>query len=105
MERVEASLRIGHQRHCGKRLQRLRFIDEKGAGDRVRRDPAILEGSRAQGGAFDQLNPSAENMAKVVWEELESQVRPHGLEVRAVTVWETETTSATYRPSSAGLGT
>ena len=48
---------------------------------------------------FDQMNPSAENMAKYFCEALESQVRAKGAHVQAVTVWETETSSATYRPA------
>ena len=47
---------------------------------------------------FDQINPSAENIAKYFCENLEPQVHGQGLRVEAVTVWETETTSATYRP-------
>jgi len=47
---------------------------------------------------FDQLNPSAENLAKYFCDELESQVRGHGVHVRSVVVWETDTTSATYVP-------
>jgi 6-pyruvoyltetrahydropterin/6-carboxytetrahydropterin synthase len=49
---------------------------------------------------FDKLNPSAENMAKYFCDELGPQVNAHGLRVQAVTVWETDTTSATFRPSS-----
>jgi 6-pyruvoyltetrahydropterin/6-carboxytetrahydropterin synthase len=49
---------------------------------------------------FDQLNPSAENLAKYFCEGIELQVRDHGLKVHGVTVWETDTTSATYRPKS-----
>lgn len=48
---------------------------------------------------FDQLNPSAENLAKYFCEGLEPQVRAQGLSVESVTVWETDTTSATFRPS------
>jgi 6-pyruvoyltetrahydropterin/6-carboxytetrahydropterin synthase len=47
---------------------------------------------------FDQLNPSAENLAKYICEGIEPQARNQGLQVHAVTVWETDTTSATYRP-------
>lgn len=50
---------------------------------------------------FDQLNPSAENLAKYFCEELGPQVDKQGLHVRAVSVWETDTSSATYRPSAA----
>ena len=47
---------------------------------------------------FDTLNPTAENLAKYFCESLEPQVRKHRLSVESVTVWETDTTSATYRP-------
>ncbi|MGO8736346.1 MAG: 6-carboxytetrahydropterin synthase QueD [Terriglobia bacterium] len=49
---------------------------------------------------FDQLNPSAENLAKYICEGIEAQARNQGLQVHGVTVWETDTTSATYRPSA-----
>jgi 6-pyruvoyltetrahydropterin/6-carboxytetrahydropterin synthase len=47
---------------------------------------------------FDQLNPSAENLARYISESISSQVLEQGLQVQAVTVWETDTSSATYRP-------
>jgi 6-pyruvoyltetrahydropterin/6-carboxytetrahydropterin synthase len=47
---------------------------------------------------FDQLNPSAENLAKYICDAIEPQARNHGLRVQGVTIWETDTTSATYRP-------
>jgi len=49
---------------------------------------------------FDQLNPSAENLAKYICEGIEAQALNQGLQVHGVTVWETDTTSATYRPSA-----
>ena len=49
---------------------------------------------------FDKLNPSAENMAKYFCDELGPRVKDQGLRVQAVTVWETDTTSATFRPLS-----
>ena len=49
---------------------------------------------------FDKLNPSAENLAKYFCDELEPEVRNRGLRVQGVTVWETDTTSATYRPDA-----
>jgi 6-pyruvoyltetrahydropterin/6-carboxytetrahydropterin synthase len=49
---------------------------------------------------FDKLNPSAENMARVFCEGIQADVAKQGLQVHAVTVWETDTTSATYRPSN-----
>ena len=49
---------------------------------------------------FDILNPSAENLAKYFSDSLEPQVQQHGARLRAVTVWETDTTSATYFPHS-----
>jgi len=47
---------------------------------------------------FDQQNPSAENIAKYFADTLSPQVSAAGLRLSAVTVWETDTTSATYRP-------
>lgn len=47
---------------------------------------------------FDKLNPSAENIAKYFCDELQAPVQQRGLRVSAVTIWETDTTSATYRP-------
>lgn len=47
---------------------------------------------------FDALNPSAENLAKYFYEGLDSTTRSQGLRVQSVTVWETDTTSATFRP-------
>jgi 6-pyruvoyltetrahydropterin/6-carboxytetrahydropterin synthase len=50
---------------------------------------------------FSQLNPSAENLAKYFSDELEPRIRgPRGLHIKEVTVWETDLTSATYRPNS-----
>ena len=49
---------------------------------------------------FDKLNPSAENLAKYIFDKVEPQVRNQGLRVHGVTVWETDTTSATYRPEA-----
>jgi 6-pyruvoyltetrahydropterin/6-carboxytetrahydropterin synthase len=46
---------------------------------------------------FDKVNPSAENLAKYFYESLEPQAQKHGLHLESVTVWETDTTSATYR--------
>lgn len=50
---------------------------------------------------FDTINPSAENMAKYFWEELDSRVQIKGVKIVAVKVWETDVTSATYRPGPA----
>jgi 6-pyruvoyltetrahydropterin/6-carboxytetrahydropterin synthase len=49
---------------------------------------------------FDQLNPSAENLAKYFADILSPHVQQQGLRLSRVTVWETDTTSATYRPES-----
>ncbi len=48
---------------------------------------------------FDQLNPSAENLAKYFCDEITPQLSDHRLRIQAVTVWETDLTSATYRPN------
>jgi 6-pyruvoyltetrahydropterin/6-carboxytetrahydropterin synthase len=47
---------------------------------------------------FDAINPSAENMAKYFSDGIDAQVRPHGVRVASVKVWETDTTSATFIP-------
>jgi len=47
---------------------------------------------------FDKLNPSAENLAWYICGEIEPRAQSHGLLVQGVTVWETDTTSATYKP-------
>lgn len=50
---------------------------------------------------FDQINPSAENLAKYLSDELEPTLRERSASLRKVTVWETDTTSATYHPPAA----
>lgn len=47
---------------------------------------------------FDQLNPSAENIAQHFAHELQQQVNQNGARLQAVTVWETDTSFATFRP-------
>lgn len=47
---------------------------------------------------FDQLNPSAENIARYFSDTLAPQIKGDVRRVQAVTVWETDTSSATYRP-------
>lgn len=47
---------------------------------------------------FDKLNPSAENIARYFSDGLAPQLKADGVHVQSVTVWETDTTSATYRP-------
>jgi 6-pyruvoyltetrahydropterin/6-carboxytetrahydropterin synthase len=49
---------------------------------------------------FDTVNPSAENIARHIYEEIRKQMKTvaNGAEISQVTVWETDVTSATYRP-------
>jgi 6-pyruvoyltetrahydropterin/6-carboxytetrahydropterin synthase len=49
---------------------------------------------------FDVLNPSAENIARYLHDQMAKQLHhtPNAASIAAVTVWETETTAATYRP-------
>jgi 6-pyruvoyltetrahydropterin/6-carboxytetrahydropterin synthase len=49
---------------------------------------------------FDTLNPSAENIARYIYDETAKQLQPtlNGTGLSSITVWETETASATYRP-------
>jgi 6-pyruvoyltetrahydropterin/6-carboxytetrahydropterin synthase len=49
---------------------------------------------------FDVLNPSAENIARHIYDETVKQLRdaPNGAAVASITVWESEVTAAVYRP-------
>ncbi|HLV96505.1 MAG TPA: 6-carboxytetrahydropterin synthase QueD [Candidatus Acidoferrales bacterium] len=49
---------------------------------------------------FDVLNPSAENVAKFIYDEASKQLRsaPNGAGISGITVWETDASAATYRP-------
>ena len=49
---------------------------------------------------FDVINPSAENLAKYFYDEINRQMNamPDGARVASITIWETDTTSATYTP-------
>ena len=46
---------------------------------------------------FDKINPSAENIAKYFYDEITSQL-PSPVRLGQVKIWETDITSATYRP-------
>ena len=48
---------------------------------------------------FTELNPSAENMAKFIYDEVSEALKTReGVRVGSVKLWETDTASATYRP-------
>jgi 6-pyruvoyltetrahydropterin/6-carboxytetrahydropterin synthase len=49
---------------------------------------------------FDKLNPSAENIARHIHDQTARQLHemPNRAAVSSVTVWETETSAATFRP-------
>lgn len=46
---------------------------------------------------FDHLNPSAENLAKYLSDGLRARIEGQGARLHSVTVWETDTSCATYR--------
>src|SRR6202453_3245840 len=48
---------------------------------------------------FDTLNPSAENIARHIYDRTAQQLpnAPNAAAISSVTVWETETSAATYR--------
>ncbi|MFB3127512.1 MAG: 6-carboxytetrahydropterin synthase QueD [Candidatus Acidiferrales bacterium] len=56
---------------------------------------------------FTELNPSAENIAKYFYDELDRRLAPsaNGSIVHQVTIFETDTTTATYRrdPTTQGV--
>ncbi len=43
---------------------------------------------------FKKVNPTSENIAKYIYD----RVKVQGLKIKAVTVWESDTSSATYTP-------
>jgi 6-pyruvoyltetrahydropterin/6-carboxytetrahydropterin synthase len=48
---------------------------------------------------FDAINPSAENMAKYIYDEVHQELKTReGVRVTFVRLWETDTAFATYRP-------
>ena len=48
---------------------------------------------------FDVLNPSAENMARYIYDQVAGSLNPRaGVKVGWVKLWETDTASAVYRP-------
>ncbi len=49
---------------------------------------------------FDTLNPSAENIARHIYDEASKQMREtaNGAAISSITVWESDVTAATYRP-------
>jgi 6-pyruvoyltetrahydropterin/6-carboxytetrahydropterin synthase len=49
---------------------------------------------------FDTVNPSAENIARHIYEGISAQLKAveNGAAISSITVWETDVTSATYRP-------
>jgi 6-pyruvoyltetrahydropterin/6-carboxytetrahydropterin synthase len=49
---------------------------------------------------FDTVNPSAENIARHIHEQASKHLlpMPNGVGISSITVWETDTSAATYRP-------
>jgi len=49
---------------------------------------------------FIELNPSAENIARHIFDQTAKQLlpSPNGAGIASITVWETDMTAATYRP-------
>jgi 6-pyruvoyltetrahydropterin/6-carboxytetrahydropterin synthase len=49
---------------------------------------------------FTKVNPSAENLAKYFYDEVSGQLKtlPAGARVTETVIWETDTSSARYRP-------
>lgn len=45
---------------------------------------------------FTEINPSSENIARWIFESLKKKINTDDIRVSAVTVWESDTASATY---------
>ncbi len=53
---------------------------------------------------FDKINPSAENLAKYFYDRVNEGVKPDvPVRISEVCVWETDTSSAAYRPKYSAL--
>ncbi len=48
--------------------------------------------------AFQDMNPSSENLARLVYDRLEASLRGSGLKLGTVEVWESPFTAVVYRP-------
>ena len=50
---------------------------------------------------FRTVNPSAENLAKYFYDEMQRGLQdlPPGARITAATIWETDTSQATYSPA------
>jgi 6-pyruvoyltetrahydropterin/6-carboxytetrahydropterin synthase len=48
--------------------------------------------------SFAGINPSAENIAKFICEEMESKVKTAGVDMVRVKIWESENAAVTYIP-------
>jgi len=46
---------------------------------------------------FKDANPTSENIAKFIYDKLHPQLKNHGLKHIKITVWETETSAASYQ--------
>ncbi len=49
-------------------------------------------------GYFKKINPTSENIAKFIFDKLSNKQQATSNTLKKVTVWETETSSATYTP-------
>ena len=47
---------------------------------------------------FDQINPSSENIAKYVYEEMKLKARQTKVKIARVKIWESENAAVTYIP-------
>jgi len=47
---------------------------------------------------FDAINPSAENIAKYFYDRVAAGLKAGGVWISEVKIWETDTSSAVYRP-------
>lgn len=45
---------------------------------------------------FTEINPSSENIAKWIYESIRKKIKEKNCNISSVTVWENETSSATY---------
>ena len=49
---------------------------------------------------FDRVNPTAEHLAKHIYDQLKTRLQSQNVHIRSVQIWESEKYSALYRESS-----
>jgi 6-pyruvoyltetrahydropterin/6-carboxytetrahydropterin synthase len=91
--RVEVTVRCEELDQAGMGLD-FRALKERTAAVLARLDHSVVNEQEP----FTAENPSSENLARYIFEELDSALDDGRVGMHAVTVWESDTSRAEYRP-------